>query len=46
MTLSITKDWLPGLLPAQAGRHGGEEQFVPLTIRDDASMASYVFRTA
>jgi hypothetical protein len=46
MTLSITKDWLPGCYLVKLVGSGGEEQFVPLTIRDDASMASYVFQNS
>ncbi len=42
MMLSITTDWLPGSYLLKLVGSGGEEQFVPLTIRNDASMASYV----
>jgi hypothetical protein len=46
LTLNITKDWLPGSYLLKLVGDGGEEQFVPLTIRDDASMASYVFQNS
>jgi hypothetical protein len=46
MTISITKDWLPGCYLLKLVGSGGEEQFVPLTIRDDASMASYVLQNS
>jgi hypothetical protein len=46
LTLNITKDWLPGCYLLKLVGDGGEEQFVPLTIRDDASMASYVFQNS
>jgi N,N-dimethylformamidase beta subunit-like, C-terminal len=46
MTLNITKDWLPGCYLLKLVGSGGEEQFVPLTIRNDASMASYVIQNS
>jgi hypothetical protein len=46
LTLSITKDWLPGCYLLKLVGDGGEEQFVPLTIRNDASMASYVLQNS
>ena len=46
MTLRVTKDWLPGCYLVKLVGNGGEEQFVPLTVRDDASMASYVFQNS
>ena len=46
MTLNVTKDWLPGCYLVKLVGSGGEEQFVPLTIRNDASMASYVFQNS
>jgi hypothetical protein len=46
MTLNVTKDWLPGCYLLKLVGSGGEEQFVPLTIRNDASMASYVFQNS
>ncbi len=46
LTLNITKDWLPGCYLLKLVGDGGEEQFVPLTIRDDASMAAYVFQNS
>jgi hypothetical protein len=46
LTLNITKDWLPGCYLLKLVGDGGEEQFVPLTIRDDASKASYVLQNS
>jgi hypothetical protein len=46
LTLNITKDWLPGSYLLKLVGDGGEEQFVPLTIRNDASMAAYVFQNS
>ena len=46
MTLSVTKDWPPGCYLVKLVGSGGEEQFVPLTVRNDASMASYVIQNS
>ena len=46
LTLNITKDWLPGCYLLKLVGDGGEEQFVPLTIRDDASTAAYVMQNS
>jgi hypothetical protein len=46
ITLNITKDWLPGCYLLKLVGDGGQQQFVPLTIRDDNSMASYVFQNS
>jgi hypothetical protein len=46
MTLNITKDWLPGCYLVKLVGSGGEEQFVPLTIRNDKSMAAYVLQNS
>ncbi len=46
LTITVTKDWLPGCYLLKLVGSGGEEQFVPLTIRDDASMASYVVQNS
>jgi hypothetical protein len=46
MTLNVTRDWPPGCYLLKLVGSGGEEQFVPLTIRDDASMASYVLQNS
>jgi hypothetical protein len=47
-TLSITigKDWPPGCYLLKLVGSGGEEQFVPLTVRDDGSMASFVLQNS
>ena len=45
-TISITKEWLPGCYLLKLVGSGGEEQFVPLTIRDDASTAAYVLQNS
>ncbi len=46
MTLNVTKEWPPGCYLIKLVGNGGQEQFVPLTIRDDTSMASYVFQNS
>ena len=46
LTLNITKDWPPGCYLLKLVGDSGEEQFVPLTIRDDKSMASYVLQNS
>ena len=46
LTLNITTDWLPGCYLLKLVGDGGEEQFVPLTVRDDASLASYVLQNS
>ncbi len=46
LTLNITRDWLPGCYLLKLVGDGGQEQFIPLTIRDDASMASYVMQNS
>jgi hypothetical protein len=46
VTLDITEDWLPGCYLLKLVGDGGEEQFVPLTIRDDASTAAYVLQNS
>ena len=46
LTLNITKDWLPGCYLLKLVGDGGEQQYVPLTIRDDASMASFVIQNS
>ena len=46
LSLNITKDWLPGCYLLKLVGSGGEEQFVPLTIRDDASTAAYVLQNS
>ena len=46
MTITIGKDWPPGCYLLKLVGSGGEEQFVPLTVRDDASMASFVIQNS
>jgi hypothetical protein len=46
MTLSVTKDWPPGCYLVKLVGNGGEEQFVPLTVRDDSSHAAYVLQNS
>jgi len=45
-TISITKDWAPGCYLLKLVGDGGQQQFVPLTVRDDASTASYVLQNS
>jgi len=46
LTLNITKDWPPGCYLLKLVGNGGQEQFVPLTIRDDSSTAAYVLQNS
>ena len=46
MTISITKEWPPGCYLLKLVGNGGQEQFVPLTVRDDASLASFVVQNS
>ena len=46
LTLSVTKDWPPGCYLLKLVGSGGEQQFVPLTVRDDSSTAAYVFQNS
>jgi hypothetical protein len=47
-TLSFTVDhtWPPGCYLLKLVGNGGEEQFIPLTVRDDQSIAAYVFQNS
>jgi hypothetical protein len=47
-TLSFTVDqsWPPGCYLLKLMGDGGQEQFVPLTVRDDTSTAAYVFQNS
>jgi hypothetical protein len=47
-TLSFTVDdtWPPGCYLLKLTGNGGEEQYVPLTIRDDASTAAFVIQNS
>jgi TAT (twin-arginine translocation) pathway signal sequence len=47
-TLSFTVDdtWPPGCYLLKLVGSGGEEQFVPLTVRDDTSLAAFVFQNS
>ncbi len=47
-TVSFTVDdtWPPGCYLLKLTGNGGEEQYVPLTIRDDASTAAYVIQNS
>ena len=46
MTISITKEWPPGCYLLKLVGNGGQEQFVPLTVRDDSSKAAYVMQNS
>jgi hypothetical protein len=46
LTVSITKEWPPGCYLLKLVGNGGEEQFVPLTVRDDTSKAAYVMQNS
>ena len=47
-TLSVSVDdtWPPGCYLLKLVGSGGQEQFVPLTVRDDASTAAFVFQNS
>ena len=46
MTISITKEWPPGCYLLKLVGNGGQQQFVPLTVRDDSSKAAYVLQNS
>jgi hypothetical protein len=46
VTVTIGRDWPPGCYLLKLVGTGGEEQFVPLTVRDDTSMASFVMQNS
>ncbi len=46
MTISITTEWPPGCYLLKLVGNGGQEQFVPLTVRDDSSKAAYVLQNS
>jgi N,N-dimethylformamidase beta subunit-like protein len=46
MMLSVAKDWPPGCYLLKLVGSGGEQQFVPFTVRDDSSQAAYVFQNS
>jgi hypothetical protein len=46
MMISITDQWLPGCYLLKLVGNGGQEQFVPLTVRDDASTAAFVLQNS
>jgi hypothetical protein len=45
-TMRITKDWPPGCYLLKLVGNGGEEQFIPLTVRDDTSTAAFVIQNS
>ena len=45
-TVKITDAWPPGCYLLKLVGSGGEQQFVPLTVRDDASTAAYVIQNS
>jgi hypothetical protein len=45
-TVSITDAWPPGCYLLKLVDNSGQEQFVPLTVRDDASTAAYVIQNS
>jgi hypothetical protein len=46
LTLSVTKNWPPGNYLLKLVGDGGEQQYIPLTVRDDTSTATYVFQNS
>ena len=46
MTLRVDDTWPPGCYLLKLVGDGGEEQFIPLTVRDDTSTAAYVLQNS
>jgi len=46
LSVRITDAWPPGCYLLKLVGNGGEEQYVPLTIRDDASTAAFVIQNS
>jgi hypothetical protein len=46
LTLSIDDTWPPGCYLLKLVGGGGEQQYIPLTIRDDQSIAAYVLQNS
>jgi hypothetical protein len=46
MTLSIDDTWPPGCYLLKLLGNGGQEQYIPLTIRDDASTSAFVLQNS
>ena len=46
MTFTVDRTWPPGNYLLKIQGDGGEQQYVPLTVRDDASRAAYVIQNS
>jgi hypothetical protein len=46
LTLSIDQTWPPGCYLLKLVGSGGQQQYIPLTIRDDTSTAAFVFQNS
>jgi len=46
LTLKVTKGWPPGNYLLKLVGDGGQQQYIPLTIRNDASNATYVLQNS
>ncbi|MDA8379521.1 MAG: hypothetical protein M0020_01600 [Actinomycetota bacterium] len=46
VALELTDAWTPGCYLLKLVGSGGEQQYVPLTVRDDASRAAYVIQNS
>jgi hypothetical protein len=46
LSFTVNTTWPPGCYLLKLVGNGGQEQFVPLTIRDDASTSAYVFQNS
>jgi hypothetical protein len=46
ISFPVTSAWPPGVYLLKLVGSGGEQQFVPLTVRDDASKAAYVIQNS
>ena len=46
LTFRVDRPWPPGCYLLKLQGNGGQQQYIPLTVRDDASTAAFVSRTA
>ena len=46
LSFTVNDSWPPGCYLLKLVGDGGQEQFVPLTVRDDASTAAFVFQSS
>jgi len=46
LVINVTKSWPPGNYLLKLVGSGGEQQYIPLTVRDDTSTAAYVLQNS